>query len=68
VARHIFGPSQTRHGPVVDGLGPWRPVIRAGLGPLRWHAVPARARPDYFFISQCISLYIRSNFNGLGIK
>jgi hypothetical protein len=26
-----------------------RLVIRAGLGPLRWHVVPARARPSYFF-------------------
>jgi hypothetical protein len=43
VARHGFGPSRTRHGPVVDGPGPARPVSRAGLGPLPWHAVPARA-------------------------
>jgi hypothetical protein len=49
VARHGFGPSRTRHGPVVDGLGPARPISRAGLGPLPWHAVLARARPDFLF-------------------
>jgi hypothetical protein len=43
-----FGPSRTRHNPVVDGLGLARPVIRVGLGPLPWHAVPARARSGYF--------------------
>jgi hypothetical protein len=48
VERHAFGPSRTRHNPVVDGLGPARPVIRAGLGPLPWHVVPAPARPGYF--------------------
>jgi hypothetical protein len=50
VARHGFGPSRTRHGLVVDGPGPARPVSRAGLGPLPWHAVPARARPSFFIL------------------
>jgi hypothetical protein len=50
VARHDFSPSRTRHGPVVDGPGPARPVSRAGLGPLPWHAVPARARPGFFIL------------------
>jgi hypothetical protein len=27
-----------------------RPVSRAGLGPLPWHAVPARARPGFFIL------------------
>ena len=50
VARHGFGPSRTRHDPVVDGIEPAWPVSRAGLGPLPWHAVPARARPGFFIL------------------
>jgi hypothetical protein len=65
VARHDFSPSQTRHDPVVDGLGPARPVSQARLGLLLWHAVPARF---FYFIFQCIYLYIRSNFNSLDTK
>jgi hypothetical protein len=70
VGRSVHGTFLARyeHDTVVDGLGPARPVIRVRLGPLPWHVVPARARPDYFFIFQCISLYIRSNFNNLNTK